>query len=168
MIAWGEISCQERNPTTVRLPCCKEVQVAMEKCPLGWDAKGGEAEKKKERESAARYIKAADTSEDAILEGNLQPQLSQLTLHGSELSSLAKPFVNSWPAKSQTKQCCFTPLSWGQIFVVQKITRIHITNEPVIIHLFVHTKFSCQPIQGHSSAVMVVNLETTQCSSLEK
>ena len=53
----------------------------MEKCPLGWDAKGGEAEKKKERESTARHTKAADTSEDAILEGNLQPQLSQLTLH---------------------------------------------------------------------------------------
>ena len=70
--------------------------------------------------------------------------------------------------KIKTKQCCFTPLSWGQIFVIQKITRIHITNEPVIIHLFVQTKFSCQPIQGHSSAVMVVDLETTQCSSLEK
>ena len=104
MISWGEPSCQEGNPTTVRLPCCKEVQVAMEKCPLEWDAKGGEAEKEKERESTARHIKAADMSEDAIFEGKLQPQLSQLTPHGSELSSLAKLFVNSWPAKSQTKQ----------------------------------------------------------------
>lgn len=56
---------------------------------------GKQRKRKRERDSTARHIKAADMSEDAILEGNLQPQLSQLTPHGSELSSLAKPFVNS-------------------------------------------------------------------------
>lgn len=64
----------------------------------------GWGSRERERESTARHIKAADMSEDAIFEGKLQPQLSQLTPHGSELSSLAKLFVNSWPAKSQTKQ----------------------------------------------------------------
>ena len=40
---------------------------------------GKQRKRKRERESTARHIKAADMSEDPILEGNLQPQLSQLT-----------------------------------------------------------------------------------------
>lgn len=59
---------------------------------------GGEGSREKvsknKRARAARQIKVADVSEDAILEGKLQLLLSQLTPHGSAMSCRAKSFVN--------------------------------------------------------------------------